>query len=354
MLSYLILVVLFAQAQAKDLVMASWITRWAFKDANDLRRILHDLKRAGIEIVFFQVRGNCDALYKSEYEPWCEFLTGSLGKDPGWDPLAEAIAQGKKIGIEVHAWVNLFPAWPVSPGGLPPSESKPRHVYLEKPDWIARDRWGKPMSLRYGENSDSYAFLSPTNPEVREHLLAVIEDLVSHYEIKGIHFDYVRFPDSTYSYDEASLSEFAKSQDQSMTFAEWRRKKLTELVGAASYTARLSGPGIKVSAAVIGDLDRARDYYLQDVVEWVKFSYLDFVVPMIYTNDTADFEKRILRYLQELPSQKVIVGIGAYLKGFDEKKLSQQIGVARLQGVLGVSVFNSDFALRYRSVLSAN
>ncbi len=342
------------QASSTEFVKASWITRWAFKDKKDLARILKDLKKAGVEIVFFQARGNCDALYRSNYEPWCEFLTGTLGKDPKWDPLAEAIAQGKKLGIEIHAWINLFPCWPVSPGGLPPSESTPRHVYLEKPDWIACDRWQRPMSPRYGENSDNYVFLSPTNPDVREYLLIIVEDLTSRYEIMGIHFDYVRFPDSTYSYDEASLAEYQKSQDQMLSFSDWRKKTLSELVGALSYAARLTRPGIKVSAAVIGDLERAKHFYLQDGDEWVRCGYLDFIVPMIYTADPADFENKLLKYLEKVPSEKLIVGIGAYLKGFDERVLSSEIAIARSKGVRGISVFNSDYAIRYQPVLKTN
>lgn len=352
--SFLVTLAASAKATSTGFVKASWITRWAFKDKHDLIRILRSLKGAGVQIVFFQVRGNCDALYRSNYEPWCEFLTGCLGKDPKWDPLAEAIAQGKKLGIEVHAWVNLVPAWPVSPGGLPPSESKPRHVYLEKPDWIACDRLGRPMSLRYGENPHKYVFLSPTNPEVRDYLVTIIEDLVSRYRIKGIHFDYVRFPDSTYSYDKASLSEFKGSRDKGVSFAEWRRRTLSELVGAISYTARLTRPGIKVSATVVSDLDRARDFYLQDAEEWVKSGYVDFIVPLIYTADLADFESKLTGYLEKVPPDSVIVGIGAYLEGFDERLLSEQMIMARFKGVRGISVFNSDYAVRYKAVLKAN
>ncbi|MCK4689947.1 MAG: family 10 glycosylhydrolase, partial [Candidatus Marinimicrobia bacterium] len=68
-------------------------------------------KNANLNMIFFQVRGNGDAFYKSNYEPWSNMLTGTLGKDPGWDPLEFATETAHELGLELHAWINTFPAW---------------------------------------------------------------------------------------------------------------------------------------------------------------------------------------------------------------------------------------------------
>jgi len=59
-------------------------------------RQIHD---ANFNMVFFQVRGNADAFYQSKYEPWSILLTGTLGKNPGWDPLEFAIQTAHKYGL---------------------------------------------------------------------------------------------------------------------------------------------------------------------------------------------------------------------------------------------------------------
>ena len=66
---------------------------------------------ANFNAIFFQVRGNADAYYASQLEPWASRPSGTLGQDPGWDPLAVAIAEGHARGLEVHAWINVFPSW---------------------------------------------------------------------------------------------------------------------------------------------------------------------------------------------------------------------------------------------------
>ena len=72
-------------------IRGAWVTRWAFKSPEDIAHTFDELRSAGINTVFFQVRGACTVLYRSEIEPWSGVLTGKLGEDPGWDPLEIAV-----------------------------------------------------------------------------------------------------------------------------------------------------------------------------------------------------------------------------------------------------------------------
>lgn len=58
----------------------------------------------------FQVRPTADAVYRSELEPWSAWLTGKRGKAPypEWDPMAFAIEEAHKRGMEFHAWLNPY------------------------------------------------------------------------------------------------------------------------------------------------------------------------------------------------------------------------------------------------------
>jgi uncharacterized lipoprotein YddW (UPF0748 family) len=346
------------EAQAEDAaedatpVKAAWVTRWAFKSPSDVESLFERLKPIGINRVFFQVRGACDALYLSSYEPWSDVLTGTLGKHPGWDPLETAIDNGRRLGIEVHAWINVFPAWQVNESGEPPPTTIPLHVMRVHPAWLAQDINGQKMPLVKADAKHNYAFLSPTHPAAQEHIQTVVEDLVKRYELDGLHLDYVRFPDSSYSYDYKSRSLYLNAlRNDSLSFADWRRKNLTAFVGTLAYTARLVRPGIEVSAAVWQKIASGRNEYLQDGIEWVRRGYVDLLVPMIYTTSVASFEERLKAYVDSVGPQNVVAGMGPYLDGFTDSLFVAELEVTRAHGVRGISVLNSDYVLQYSSVL---
>ena len=75
---------------------------------NEMVKYLDVLQKNNFNAVYFQVRTMSDAFYKSSYEPWSSYLTGTRGKDPGWDPLAFVVEECHKRGMECHAWVNPY------------------------------------------------------------------------------------------------------------------------------------------------------------------------------------------------------------------------------------------------------
>ena len=126
--------------------------------------------------VLWQVRQGGTAYYKSSYEPW-GYYAGY--RYPGYDPLAYAIREAHKRGMEVHAWFNTFDASSTHDGA-------PSH---EHPEWVCRDRDGNPMT--------SHRSLSPGLPEVRAYLVKVAMEIVRKYDIDGLHLDYVRWNEYT-------------------------------------------------------------------------------------------------------------------------------------------------------------
>ena len=114
---------------------ALWISRFDWGSPPSQRpRLEYLINRAadaGFNIILFQVRATGDAFYKSGLEPWSYRLTSAssatLGADPGWDPLAVAIATAHSRGLQLHAYVNLFPVWECG-RGIPP-HTTPEHPY---------------------------------------------------------------------------------------------------------------------------------------------------------------------------------------------------------------------------------
>lgn len=332
----------------------AWVTRWAFKSPGDISTTFEKLRTAGINTVFFQVRGACTVLYPSEIEPWSGVLAGKLGEDPGWDPLDTAISEAHKRGLDIHAWINVFPAWPVSESPRGPQETEPRHVMLEHPEWLARNRRGEIMPIDKSEARHSYAFLSPSVPAVRAHIIRVVEEIVSNYEVDGLHLDYVRFPDSTYSYDEVSTSaykSYAPYAPHGMTYALWRTIQLTDFIREIRKRVTEARPHAILSATVRRDAIESMEYFLQDGIEWIRQGYVDLLVPMIYTTSMDAFEKSVREYSLLVGEDKVVAGMGAYLDSFDDMTFAGQVQIARSYDLRGIAVFNSDYAVRYGDLL---
>jgi len=338
-------------------VRAAWVTRWAFKSPEDVAVLLDGLRALGINTVFFQVRGACDVLYDSPYEPWSRLLSGEFGKDPGWDPLAVAIEEARKRNMELHAWINVFPAWPVTDTEVLPPRTEPLHIYHAHREWLARDATGAPMSRKKGESRFAYVFLSPTHEEVQAYLEEIVTDLVGRYEVDGLHLDYIRYPDSTYSYDPDSRASYrmhlieTETSEEDLPYSDWRLKNLTDFVGKLSTAARGARPGVVVSAAVWQRIKAGRNEYFQDGVEWVKQGHVDFVAPMIYTTSAELFEERLASYVDLVGAGKVLAGLGPYLEGFTDSLVDEQLGITARKQAMGFSIFNSDYAVKYGKVI---
>lgn len=283
-----------------------WVTRWewtktkpdepdpAGTQQQNICRIFDEARRTNMNMILFQIRGNADAFYRSNYEPWSQLLTGTLGQEPDWDPLAFAIEQAHRRGLELHAWFNTFPAWR---GTNPPPPCNPPHIINQHPEWLICDQEGNPMPL-----SDHYVSLSPGIPEVRNYLLRVVMDIVSHYDIDGLHFDYIRYPESAdklgYSHDSISVALFhsPEGNPNRLTWADWQRENINQFVRAVYDSVTHCKPWVILSAAVIGKYNTSswNGYHVvfQDARQWLADSKIDFVAPMIYwptTHQTAPF-----------------------------------------------------------------
>src|SRR5262247_3479359 len=103
-------------AAGTDEIRAIWVTRFEYQSEADVKAIVANSAALGFNTILFQVRGQADAYYRSSFEPWAERLGG---RDPGFDPLEIACRESKRLGISLHAWVNVMPAWR---GKVPPAD----------------------------------------------------------------------------------------------------------------------------------------------------------------------------------------------------------------------------------------
>lgn len=316
-----------------------WVTRFSWTHAEELEIIFDEVADAGFNAVFFQVRGNFDAYYPSALEPWAAGLTGTLGEDPGWDPLQTAIDLGHARGMQVHAYINVFPFWR---GTSPPPSSTPTHAYLSNPGWTVAGADGTPMAL-----NSSYVFASPGNPSVQQRVAAVAADIARRYDVDGIHLDYIRYPGSQYSRDATSVARYA-ADSAGLSWEDWQRAQVKATVGGVS-----TAVDVPVTAAVWGvyenrwgwsSVSQGNVDYFQDSGAFLEEGLLDANIPMIYwpVSDTPgsrlDFATLVADHLSRAADRHVYAGMGG--EGVTMDQVIACVEAARAAGAPGVVLFD--------------
>ena len=214
-----------AQDGPKQEVRAAWVTAvygldWPRtravtpqsirKQQQELIEILDGLQKAHFNTVLFQARTRGDVIYNSHIEPYNAILTGSCGTSPGYDPLAFAIEECHKRGMECHAWIVTIPL-----GNRKHVASLgAKSVVKRKPAICV------PYKREY--------FLNPGHPEARAYLRTIVEEIVRRYDVDGVHFDYLRYPERA-GRRFADQREFRR-YGNGRTLDQWRRDNLSELV----------------------------------------------------------------------------------------------------------------------------
>ncbi len=251
---------------------------------NELTTYFDQCKAGGLNACCLQVRSLSDALYKSSYEPWGACLTGTRGKDPGYDPLAFAVEEAHKRGLELHVWVNPFRV--TSAGSIATTDK----VYQNCKDWI----------IKYNNGSFTGQIIDPGFPEARAYVIKVLMEIINNYDVDGIIMDDYFYPyGGTTKEDSVSHATYKPA---SMTDGDWRRDNVDKTIKALYDAIQASKPwvrfgmgpfgiwtmqsavaqkyGISLPSGIVG-LD---DYEVQacNTVEWVKGGYVDYIAPQLY------------------------------------------------------------------------
>lgn len=263
-----------------------WPSRPGLSTADQQHELLAILDRAaeiGMNAIILQVRPEADALYASRYEPWSRFLTGRQGRapDPLWDPLAFAVAEAHKRGLELHAWFNPYRAayWKDS--------SRARtHVSRRRPGLV----------VPYGR----YLWMDPGKPEVRERMIRVVLDVIRRYDVDGVHIDDYFYPypetDSAgrkIDFPDAATYATYRRRGGSLSRADWRRRNVNTLVRELYAAVKGEKMWVKVGISPFGiwrpgvpsgttaGVDQYDELY-SDSRKWLRDGTLDYVAPQLY------------------------------------------------------------------------
>ncbi|MBI3735362.1 family 10 glycosylhydrolase, partial [Candidatus Sumerlaeota bacterium] len=323
---------------------ALWVTRFEYKSAEDIRQICAHAASTQFTDILFQVRGAGTVCFKSPYEPWAWELNGDsiergLGVDPGWDPLATAIAEGHRRGLRIHAWVNVMPAW--STDKNPPVNSG--QLYVKHRSWLMVQSNGEPMRA-----GGFYAFLEPGLPEVRDYLRVVITQLARDYDVDGIHLDYIRYPlvDETkvdVSYHPQVRRDFRERfgktpEEAPEQWLDYRRSNIAATIRGIRDGIKQVRPNIELTSTCMADPVKGRNGACQDPNHWIDQGLVDAVVPMAYVRNDM---KRFV-YLMEpfmAPQRRSHVWAGIWPRK-DNSQYADQIRMASDLKMSGVAIFS--------------
>ncbi len=252
------------------------------KQKAELVAIMDKAAQLHLNAVVFQVRPTCDALYDSQLEPWSEYLTGTQGQapEPYYDPLAFAIDEAHKRGMELHAWINPYRA------RHPSSKSTaPNHISKTQPGIVRK----------YG----THLWLDPGEPDTQEWSRSVIMDIVKRYDVDGIHVDDYFYP---YRENDKNKKEIPFPDDASykkyttgggtLGRDDWRRENVNQFIQKVYSSVKAEKPWVKVGISPFGiyrpgqpaqikGFDAYQEIYC-DSQKWLREGWCDYLAPQLY------------------------------------------------------------------------
>lgn len=304
------------------------------KQKGELTGMLDSLVALNVNTVFLQTRLRGDVIYPSDYEPFSAVLTGAPGRNPGYDPLAFAIEECHKRGIELHAWLVTLPL------------GKREHVQS-----LGRNslRAARPNLCRMHKGE---WFIEPGEPAAAEYLSKLAAEIVSNYNVDGVHLDYIRYPDRPSTYQDSKLY---RKYGNGRTLADWRRDNITRIVRGVYDKVKSIKPWVCVSVAPLGKHDDLSSYssfgwnahntVYQDVQMWLREGIVDAIFPMLYFKGN-DFYPFVRDWVEHSAGRHVAPGIGVYRILPDEgnwpvQEVERQLNTSRSAGAQGSVMFRA-------------
>lgn len=306
-----------------------WVVRDALLSVQSIKNTVEFAAENGFNHLMVQVRGRGDAFYRSEFEPEPEMLDLQF-----YDPLEYIIDLAHQHGIYVHAWFNVYVVW--SSKEEPTSD---KHVVNAHRSWLDGNKENQNYSELYALRGplDEGLYLAPHHPEVTPYMLSVFREVLEKYEVDGLHLDYIRYKDSEYGKNDQALATYTgltgenpkvflsatsdisrgdpRFTRQLTNWSEYRRRTVTDLVKQTRELVDEVRPRTIISASVKPDLYAARNRYFQEWDVWIAAGYLDWAIPMNYSQSIREFAAKIEIIYDNIPRKyrnRILMGISTY------------------------------------------
>ncbi|MCQ2449727.1 MAG: family 10 glycosylhydrolase [Clostridia bacterium] len=262
-------------------------------------KMLGQCKDLGITDLFVHVRPFCDAVYPSALFP----LRNSV-KSYNYDVLAYMVEQTHQSGMYFHAWIN------------------PYRVCSKSTDVTALPKESPAVKWQKDTQNVCFAdgiYLNPASAEVRRLVLDGVRELLTNYDVDGIHFDDYFYPTADPSFDREAYADYCKSCDDPLPLDDWRRTHVNALISAVYTAVKFQDKALVFSVSPAASVEKNRTGYYADVAAWMESGTVDWIIPQLYFGFNYPQEDfcfdNLLNEWQALPraeSVRLMVGLAAY------------------------------------------
>lgn len=312
----------------------------AEQQKKELTDILDKLQESNFNTVLFQVRIRGDVFYRSQIEPFSPFFQRNIaiGSRIEYDPLAFVIEECHKRGLECHAWFVTYPIGTkkqvAAQGNQSLVKKHPQLCKLHNGEW----------------------YLDPGEPQTRKYILSLVNEIVENYDIDGIHFDYIRYPENAKKFpDNATFRKYGKGK----ALDQWRRDNITNLVSDIHEQVKNRKPWVQISSSPLGRYKNlnhfgrgawtAYESVHQDAGLWLNSGLMDAVYPMLYYNEDS-FQLYVDEWQKTSGGRFVIPGLGVYRLEKSEgdwspTDLTKQIDDTRTNSTSGQAYYRAGHVL---------
>ena len=286
-----------------DHISAANKTRDEYKSATD--KMFKNIKDMGLNTAFVHLRAFSDAFYQSDIYPYSSYIAGTEGASLPFDPFEVMLESAKKHGISVHGWINPF------------------RVSSKKDTSLLSNKNPAKAIIDSGNTNGEICILSngiyynPSCPSNHDRIIDGVREIISKYDIDGIHIDDYFYPSTESSVDKKQYSAY-KSEGGTLSLADWRRSSVNAFVSALYSAVKSADSSLIFSISPAGQLDKNYDEYYADCELWLsRTGYADLIIPQIYfgfEHETLDFASLLKKWssLSRTSGVKLACGIAAY------------------------------------------
>ena len=296
----------------------AWITTvwgidWPMEDYNAATQqkkytdYLDLLVANNMNAVFFQIRGMADAFYESQYESWSKNITGTAGKNPGYDVLGFLVEEAHKRGLQFHAWMNPYRI----------STRASKNSSFAELDTKIPVAWTK--------DYNKIRIYNPAMPEVQTRIMDIVKEIITKYDVDGIHMDDYFYPYPKQGVDFPDDASFARYGGGFSNKADWRRSNVNILIQKIHETVRGLKPWVKFGVSPFGiyrnqssdplgsatnGLQNYDDLYA-DVLLWARKGWIDYNIPQVYWqigHPAADYETLVKWWAKHTENRPLFIG----------------------------------------------
>ena len=337
--------------QERETLVGVWIpymslstaekTEDAFKANYDAK--IESAKAMGVNAVFVHVRPFADSFYPSEYEPWSHILTGTQGKDPGYDPLAYMVEKAHENGMAFHAWINPLRIATASTPGT-----------LSEDGFYMQNREENPF---YSMEYDGGIYYNPASTYIRGRIADSAAEIAQNYDVDGIHFDDYFYPTDDETIDANQYAAYVNETEKPLPLHEWRTANINALIATVYHRIKQTAPEVEFGISPQGNLQN-NEKINADVYTWCAQSgYIDYICPQLYysfENEALPFETALEDWneMERLDSVRLYIGLAVYKAGTDADNgtwlnttdtIARQIERAEETGADGVLLYAVDY-----------